>query len=80
MDLSKENWYNGAICCAVLAASAPTEEKAKQCTKEAEEALENLFEVIKAQVIKEAAFFLESDQKVFNTWFRKNINTKMPKR
>ena len=80
MDLSKENWYNGAICCAVLAASAPTEEKAKQCTKEAEEALENLFEVIKAQVIKEAAFFLESDQKVFNAWFRKNINTKMPKR
>ena len=80
MDLSKENWYNGAICCAVLAASAPTDEKAKQCTKETEEALENLFEVIKAQVIKEAAFFLESDQKVFNAWFRKNINSKMPKR
>ena len=80
MDLSKENWYNGAICSAVLAASAPTEEKAKICTKEAEEALENLFEVIKAQVIKEAAFFLESDQKVFNAWFRKNINSKMPKR
>tara|TARA_R100000081_G_C4715715_1_gene115280 strand:- start:176 stop:418 length:243 start_codon:yes stop_codon:yes gene_type:complete len=80
MDLSKENWYNGAICSAVLAASAPTEEKAKQCTKETEEALENLFEVIKAQVIKEAAFFLESDQKVFNAWFRKNINSKMPKR
>ena len=80
MDLSKENWYNGAICCAVLAASAPTDEKAKQCTKETEEALENLFEVIKAQVIKEAKFFLESDQKVFNAWFRKNINSKMPKR
>ncbi len=80
MDLSKENWYNGAICCAVLAASAPTDEKAKQCTKETEEALENLFEVIKAQVIKEAAFFLESDQKEFNAWFRKNINSKMPKR
>mgnify|MGYP003141250800 FL=1 len=80
MDLSKENWYNGAICSAVLAASAPTEEKAKQCTKETEEALENLFEVIKAQVIKEAAFFLKSDQKVFNAWFRKNINSKMPKR
>ena len=79
MDLSKENWYNGAICSAVLAATAPTEEKAKECTKDTEEALNNLFEVVKAQVIKEAAFFLESEPKVFNTWYRKNINSKMKK-
>ena len=79
MDLSKENWYNGAICTAVLAATAPTEEKAKECTKDAEEALNNLFEVVKAQVIKEADFLLESEPKVFNTWYRKNINSKMKK-
>tara|TARA_R100000458_G_C8068312_1_gene108232 strand:+ start:185 stop:430 length:246 start_codon:yes stop_codon:yes gene_type:complete len=79
MDLSKENWYNGAICAAVLAATAPTEEKAKECTKDAEEALNNLFEVVKAQVIKEADFLLESEPKVFNTWYRKNINSKMKK-
>ena len=31
MDLSKENWYNGAICAAVLAATAPSEKKAEEC-------------------------------------------------
>ena len=77
MDLSKENWYNGAICCAVLAATAPSEEKAKQCTEEAEEALNNLFEIVKAHVIKEAEYFLLSDHKIFNAWYRKNINSKM---
>ena len=77
MDLSKENWYNGAICCAVLAATAPSEEKAKQCTEEAEEALNNLFEIVKAQLIKEAEYFLLSDHKIFNAWYRKNINSKM---
>ena len=77
MDLSKENWYNGAICAAVLAASAPSDEKAKECTQDAEEALDNLFEVVKAQVIKEATYFLESEPKVFNAWYRKNINSKM---
>ena len=77
MDLSKENWYNGAICCAVLAATAPSEEKAKQCTEEAEEALNNLFEIVKAQVIKEAEYFLLSDHKIFNACYIKNINSKM---
>ena len=77
MDLSKENWYNGAICATVLAATAPTDEKAKECTKDVEDALNNLFEVVKAQVVKEAAFFLESEPKIFNTWYRKNINSKM---
>ena len=79
MDLSKENWYNGAICAAVLASTAPSEEKAKECIQETEEALDNLFKVVKAQVIKEAKFFLESDPKVFNSWYRKNINSKMKK-
>jgi len=79
MDLTKENWYNGAICSAVLAASAPTEAKSKECQKEAEEALDNLFRVVEAQVLKEAEFFLLSEPKVFNTWFRKNINKKMYK-
>ena len=77
MDLSKENWYNGAICTAVLAATAPTDAKAKECKKDFEDALNNLFEVVKAEVIKEAAFFLESEPKVFNAWYRKNINSKM---
>jgi len=76
MDLSKENWYNGAICTAVLAATAP-KEKAKECKQDFEDALKNLFEVVKAQVIKEAAYFLESEPKVFNAWYRKNINSKM---
>ena len=79
MDLSKENWYNGAICTAVLAATAPTDAKAKECKEDFEDALNNLFEVVKAQVIKEAAFFLESEPKVFNAWYRKNINSKMKK-
>ena len=77
MDLSKENWYNGAICSAVLAATAPSDAKAKECTKDAEKALDNLFEVVKAQVIKEAAFLIESEPKVFIAWYRKNINSKM---
>ena len=77
MDLSKENWYNGAICCAVLAASAPSEKKSKECLKETEDALNNLFEIVKAQVIKEAEYFLLSDHKIFNAWYRKNINSKM---
>jgi len=76
MDLSKENWYNGAICAAVLAATAPSEEKAEECIQETEEALKNLSKIIKAQVIKEAKFFLKSDQRIFNTWYRKNIKTK----
>tara|TARA_R100001480_G_scaffold11351_1_gene19913 strand:+ start:39 stop:284 length:246 start_codon:yes stop_codon:yes gene_type:complete len=77
MDLSKENWYNAAICTSVLAATAPTDEKAEECTKDAEDALNNLFKVIEAQVLKEASFFLKSEPKVFNTWYRKNINSKM---
>ena len=55
------------------------EETAKECIQETEEALDNLFKVVKAQVIKEAKFFLESDPKVFNSWYRKNINSKMKK-
>ena len=77
MDLSKENWYNGAICAAVLAATAPSEKKAEECIQETEEALDNLFKVVKAQVIKEATFFVKSEPKVFNAWYRKNINSKM---
>ena len=77
MDLSKENWYNGAICAAVLAATAPTDKETKECTKDTEKALNYLFEVVKAEVMKEAKFFLESDPKVFNAWYRKNINSKM---
>ena len=73
----KENWYNGAICTAVLAATAPTDAKAKECKEDFEDALNNLFEVVKAEVIKEAAFFLESEPKVFNAWYRKKINSKM---
>jgi hypothetical protein len=75
MDLSKENWYNGAIACAVLAATAPSEKKAKECYKDLEDALNNLFEVVQLQITKEAGFFLQSDHKVFNAWYRKNIGS-----
>ena len=54
-----------------------TDAKAKECKEDFEDALNNLFEVVKAEVIKEAAFFLESEPKVFNAWYRKNINSKM---
>ena len=51
--------------------------EAQECKEDFEDALNNLFEVVKAEVIKEAAFFLESEPKVFNAWYRKNINPKM---
>ena len=42
MDIKKSNWYNGAICSTVLALSAPTDKQSEQCTKEAEECIQNL--------------------------------------
>jgi len=80
MDLKKSNWYNGAICCTVLALSAPTDKQSKQCAKEAEECIENLISEIRLDIINEANKFANSDHKVFNSWFRANINSKMPKR
>ena len=80
MDLSKSNWYNGAICSTVLALSAPTDKQSDQCIKEAEECIENLISDIRLQIINEANTLARSDHKVFNAWFRKNINSKMPKR
>jgi len=77
MEIKKENWYNGAVCSLVLAATAPNDKKSKECVAEYEEALNNLVDIIRAELIKDAKFFLESDQKIFNTWYRKNINSKM---
>ena len=76
MDLSKENWYNGAICTAVLAATAPTDAKAKECKEDFEDALNNLFEVVKAEVIKEAAFSLNQNPKYLMLGIGKTLTQK----
>ena len=80
MDIKKSNWYNGAICSTVLALSAPTNKQSEQCTKEAEECIQNLMSEIRLDVIKQAHTLAKSDHRVFNAWFRKNINSNMPKR
>ena len=80
MDLAKSNWYNGAICSTVLALSAPTDKESDQCIKEAEECIENLVGEIRLNIINEANKFAKSDHRIFNKWFRDNINSKMPKR
>ena len=80
MDIKKSNWYNGAICSTVLALSAPTDKQSEQCAKEAEECIQNLMSEIRLQIINEANILAKSDHKVFNAWFRKNINSNMPKR
>ena len=80
MDIKKSNWYNGAICSTVLALSAPTDKQSEQCAKEAEECIQNLVSEIRLEIIKEANTLAKSDHKVFNAWFRKNINSNMPKR
>ena len=77
MDIKKQNWYNGAVCSLVLAATAPNDKKSKECVADYEDALNKLVDVIRAELIKDARFFLKSDQKIFNTWYRKNINSKM---
>ena len=73
MDISKINFYNGAICASVLAVTAPTAQKSKQCVKEAEEDLDNLMLIIKAKVREEAEYLLNAEPSVFKEWFRKNI-------
>ena len=73
MDISKINFYNGAICASVLAVTAPTDQKSKQCVKEAEQDLDNLMLIIKAKVMEEAQYLLNAEPSVFKEWFRKNI-------
>ncbi len=80
MDLSRRKWYNGAICSTVLSLTAPTDKKSLECAKEAEECIQNLMSEIRLEVLKEANTLAVSDHKVFNAWFRKNINSNMPKR
>tara|TARA_B100000609_G_C16875148_1_gene262001 strand:+ start:293 stop:550 length:258 start_codon:yes stop_codon:yes gene_type:complete len=77
MDLKKLNWYNGAVCSLVLASTAPNDKKLKECLADYEDAVNNLVDIIRAELTKDAKYFLESDQKIFNTWYRKNINSKM---
>ena len=80
MDIKKSNWYNGAICSTVLALCAPTDKQSDQCAVEAEECIQNLISEIRLHIINEANTLAKSEEKVFNTWYRKNINSKMPKR
>ena len=77
MDISKINFYNGAICASVLAVTAPTDQKSKECVKQAEEDLDNLMLIIKAKVTEEAQYLLDAEPSVFEKWFRKNIKNKI---
>ncbi len=75
-------FLNEKTCRYEIAITTPettTGANSSSTQKEAEEALDKLFRVVEAQVLKEAEFFLLSEPKVFNAWFRKNISKKMYK-
>ena len=78
MDISKINFYNGAICASVLAVTAPTDQKSKECVKQAEEDLDNLMLIIKAKVTEEAQYLLDAKPSVFKEWFRDKLRDSVP--